>query len=274
MHVHQIGTRAAACVALLSLFGCAPDARTGDPAPAVRSPKVAARAPVASKPPFEAASEPARYSSRQHRDYAAAKKHVAGRRAHLAKVYRRAHPDKRHDVFVQAERAVYESLVRDLFGFWLKTPWNYNGTTQTPGKGKIACGYFVTTVLRDAGFNVERAKLAQQASEKIIKSLTLARNIKRYSNTPLKAFVDSVKRMGRGVYIVGLDSHVGFLVVDGRDVWFVHSSSLPPSCVVREKAIESTSLRTSKYRVVGAVTGDRALLWKWLAGIKIATRTK
>jgi len=272
MQLRQIGIRAAACAAYVLATGCAHDARTTEARPAIRTEAVAASAPVVEKPALEAAAAPSRGA--RHRTYEAAKKYVAGRQAHLSRAYKRAAKSRRHDVFVQAERAVYESLVRDLLGFWLRTPWNYNGTTQTPGKGKIACGYFVTTVLRDAGFKVDRVKLAQQASENIIKSLTLPRLIKRYSNTPLKRFIASVKRMGRGVYVVGLDSHVGFLVNDGRDVWFVHSSSLPPSCVMREKALKSTSLRTSKYRVVGPITTDRALLWKWLAGVKIATRTK
>src|SRR6188474_3208784 len=47
--------------------------------------------------------------------------------------------------------------IRDsLFTCWLGTPWDFYGTTQTPGKGKIACGYFVTTLLRDMGASVNR----------------------------------------------------------------------------------------------------------------------
>ena len=38
-----------------------------------------------------------------------------------------------------------------LFSQWKKTAWDFNGTATKPGDGPIACGYFVTTLLRDIG---------------------------------------------------------------------------------------------------------------------------
>src|ERR1700741_5295000 len=57
-------------------------------------------------------------------------------------------------------------FLRDsLLPCWYGTPWGFYGTTEEPGQGTIACGYFVTTVLRDAGCSLQRIKLAQYPSE-------------------------------------------------------------------------------------------------------------
>jgi hypothetical protein len=40
-----------------------------------------------------------------------------------------------------------------------------------PSHGNIACGYFITTLMRDAGIPVQRAKLAQQTTSAIIHKL-------------------------------------------------------------------------------------------------------
>jgi hypothetical protein len=56
-----------------------------------------------------------------------------------------------------------------MLGTWLALACT---TSETPGRGEIACGYFVSTVLRDAGFGVERVRLAQQASERIVRTLS------------------------------------------------------------------------------------------------------
>jgi hypothetical protein len=209
-----------------------------------------------------------------HASYADAVKAVADRHRLLAGEYARGSGDVRRRILAEADRELHRALVDDLFSFWMGTAWGYSGTTQTPRAGRIACGYFVTTVLRDAGFKVQRVSLAQQASENIILSLTHPDRVRRFRNVPLAEFLAAVRKTGRGVHVVGLDSHVGFLVCDGAGLTFVHASSLPPASVVSERAEDSVSLRASKYRVVGTITGDRSLLWKWLASVPILTRTK
>ena len=42
---------------------------------------------------------------------------------------------------------------------------------RRPGKIPIACGYFVSTVLQDAGRQVDHFRLAQQPSSRILTSL-------------------------------------------------------------------------------------------------------
>lgn len=171
-----------------------------------------------------------------------------------------------------ARRAFIGSIYNEVIPYWYETEWDFYGTSETPQQGKIACGYFVTTVLRDAGLRVERAKLAQQASEKIILSLTTEAHVKRFRGAPLEEFVREIEKWGAGVYLVGLDFHVGFLVNDGTRTFFIHSSYIEPRRVVREEAADSAALASSKYRVAGKISADDELLAKWLLQKNIPTR--
>src|SRR6185503_11864345 len=125
-------------------------------------------------------------------------------------------------------------------------------------------GYFVSTVLRDAGWRVERVRLAQQASENIILSLTSAPHIKRFRRVAISDFIKAVEEWGPGVYVVGLDIHVGFIVNTGSGVYFIHSSYVEPRMVVQENASESRILMASEYRVLGKIVADDLLIEKWL----------
>jgi hypothetical protein len=71
-------------------------------------------------------------------------------------------------------------IVDSIIPYWFGTKWNFYGTTEVPRNGSIACGYFVTTVLRDAGLRINRIKLAQAASEEMMKSVCH----KKYETVP------------------------------------------------------------------------------------------
>jgi hypothetical protein len=201
--------------------------------------------------------------------YADSRQSLATRRNELARRYAQAAPRDRDDILREAGAWLREALDQELFPHWYGTQWDFYGTTETPRDGKIACGYFVTTLLRDAGFQLERARLAQQASEKIILSLVRPAFVQRFRYAPLADFVAAVKHKGAGLYVVGLDNHVGFILHDGQEIYFVHSSYGDPQEVVKEIAAESLILGGSKYRVLGALTADEQLLAKLLNGSKI-----
>lgn len=144
-------------------------------------------------------------------------------------------------------------VIDSLLPCWYGTVWDFNGTTEEPGKGNIACGYFVTTVLRDAGIHLNRIKLSQCASEEMIQKLSIKNSISRFSNQSLSVFVEKLKQKPKGLYIIGLDFHTGFLFHDGTELYFIHASYAQPKIVRKEKAIESGILAASKYKVVGKV---------------------
>lgn len=205
--------------------------------------------------------------------YKNARAKLEAERVALSSSYQRARTDaEKAEVINRAREWMTKSVNSEIFPFWYGTPWDFNGTTETPGQGKIACGYFVTTVLQDLGLKVQRARLAQQASENIILSLTSNTHIKRFRQKPIGDFVQAVENWGPGLYIVGLDIHVGFILnIDGQ-VHFVHSSYIDPYSVVNERAIESKILAGSRYRVLGKISADDQFIQRWLLGENITTR--
>ncbi|HSE23376.1 MAG TPA: hypothetical protein VLB68_17035 [Pyrinomonadaceae bacterium] len=186
--------------------------------------------------------------------------------------YQIANAAQKAEVMAQARTLVTRTIYSEIFPSWYGTAWDFNGTTEVPQQGKIACGYFVSTVLRDAGWNVQRARLAQQASENIILSLTTDPHVKRFRRVAITDFVAAVKKWGPGIYVVGLDIHTGFIVNTGDEVYFIHSSYVEPYRVVREKASESRILAASNYRVLGKLTDDDVFIEKWLLKTQIVTR--
>lgn len=158
------------------------------------------------------------------------------------------HKQKRQPL---TERKLITYLVDSLLPCWYGTPWDFNGTTEVPGQGQIACGYFVTTTLRDAGMKINRVKMAQCVEQNLL--YDLCKDFRKFSNKSLSYFVQAVERSGFGLYIVGLDNHTGYLYHDGKEVWFIHSGVLPPRCALKEKAIQSETLRRSAYRVYGRI---------------------
>ncbi len=155
-------------------------------------------------------------------------------------------------------------LTTKIFPYWYGTKWDFNGITQKPNEGTIACGYFVTTTLRDIGLKINRVKLAQCASEEMIKNLVSEDNIIRFSNKSIEEFVKKLKYKGNGIYVVGLDNHTGFVLINNEDSFFIHSSGIAPYKVVKDKLTESLLIVKSKYRIVGKLSSDKKLLSNWV----------
>jgi len=176
--------------------------------------------------------------------------------------------EEKKEIINQSRNYLFNALVDQVFPQWYGTEWDFNGATKSPRQGKVACGVFVSTTLKQAGFDISRIRMARQPSEYIIKNLVYNKNrIKRFSNKPIDYFVEHIKEMGAGLYMVGLDIHVGFVVNKGNnDISFVHSSYYnPPLAVVSEKPDSFNPLNQSKYRVVGKLLGDK-MMKKWLLG--------
>ena len=180
----------------------------------------------------------------------------------------------RHVVVREAAHYLEGVLINVVLPRWNGTPWSFSGTSTTPGTGTIACGYFVSTTLEEAGLRVERRRLAQQAAEDIILTLAPPGAVSRFSDVPVEKFGAAVAAKGDGLYVVGLDNHVGFLIVRSGEVLFHHSSYVGSTAVVREKAVESPPLVQSRYRVVGKLFTEDTLVEAWIRGTPVPTRVR
>lgn len=164
----------------------------------------------------------------------------------------------------EKEKIFTTAVAETIIPAWIGTSWDFNGTSEKPQEGSIACGYFVTTILRDAGLNLSRIKLAQCASEQMITSLVQSKYIHRFSNVKMQDFMQSIQEQGYGLYIVGLDNHTGFIYNDGKEIYFIHSTFIGTRNVQKENAATSWILEKSKYKVLGKISGDEKVLGKWI----------
>ena len=162
------------------------------------------------------------------------------------------------------EKIFTHAITKTIVPAWIGTQWAYNGITKIPQQGSIACGYFVTTVLRDAGLPLARIKLAQCASEEMIKTLVKEKNINRFSNVDFEAFTSFLKNNGDGLYIIGLDNHTGFILKDELGIWFIHSTFIGNGKVQCEDGEQSTILKNSKYKIVVKISADDFVLDRWI----------
>lgn len=152
----------------------------------------------------------------------------------------------------------------EIFPHWYGTPWDFNGTSRIPGKGKIACGYFVCNVLTDIGFSIPRIKWAQSASEVFIKKLVLKKDLKRFFNKSLKEVEQYLCQSGEGLYLVGLDNHVGFILVKEGSIYFIHANYYQAEIgVMAEDIYTKNPLGDSKYRIIGKLFSDE-MVHKWI----------
>jgi len=204
--------------------------------------------------------------SQETTKYEELKKHITGKQQYFSKIYATSDADKRKDIVREAQVYLTTTISDSLFSYWYETPWNFNGTTRVPKQGTIACGYFVTTILSDAGFRIPRAKWAQSASEPVI--LKIASNVQRFSNQPMSKLIDYLNNQGDGLYIVGLDYHVGFISKFGNNYRFIHSSYYHPEIGVMAEPLEGHNpLNDSKYRVIGKLL-DTKMTQNWINSVE------
>lgn len=194
-------------------------------------------------------------------------------RQRLRADYKDAPTEEEREIALRSARKLLEGALPALMQCWLGTPWDFNGTAHQPGPNKVACGYFVSSVLQDAGFKVEWAPLAQQASQNILATFLPDDELHIRVDADYERFVDELLAFGPGIHIVGLDSHVAFLVAspDGT-MRFIHSSGSSPWCVVDENRDTAHTLQRSRYRVFGLLTANRDVITAWLLGTPIPTK--
>ncbi len=174
----------------------------------------------------------------------------------------------RKRIIDQARNYLNEIITEKIFPAWYGTLWSFNGNAQYPLQGSIACGSFVENVLKDIGFQIDN-RMSNQPSEYIIRNICDENNIARFSNASIKSFNNEFQKMGNGIYLVGLDNHVGFLYIRKGKYRFVHSHGY--LFVLSEISWLSPTLRMSKYRVVGKLFSAE-MIEQWLYGNKLVLK--
>ena len=204
--------------------------------------------------------------------YAAFLAQVAARRSELGARFAAARGTRaRAAIRDEARRFIVETLEARVFPAWMGMP-SAGGPQATaslphqPGM-YISCSYFLTAALQNAGLVLEsRARFAQAPAAWIERALLPpGGQIHRYGTVSPEELERRLVELGEGLYVVGLDIHVGFIVVREGHAWFVHSSYTPPGTVVREPVVSSEAIALSRrkgYWVSPLFRDDRIVdLW-------------
>ncbi len=231
-----------------------------------------------------AASAPA--AAEEPEDYAAIEARVAAGRVALKKRLAAADDDAaRAKVLADARGFFIDAVVDDIMPPWMGTPWGLgsNSTATRPHQQDmtVGCSYFVTSVLQSAGVKLDdRYKFAQAPALDIQKSLAPGKGaVHRYLSIPPAELAEHIAALGDGLYLIGLANHVGFVVVRGGKVRFVHASYTGQQVVSNEPLADAVAIAQSQDKgyfvsplVVRAAGVNDWLVEKWLAGATVEFR--
>lgn len=160
-------------------------------------------------------------------------------------------------------------IVNSIIPYWYGTPWDFDGYTDKPNEGFIACGYFVSTTMKHMGINWNRYKMAQQASLHEVKTVVGKNEYHSFRSVQSADVIEKIKLLPEGLYIVGLSNHVGFIYHKMDEVFFLHSNYGFPNEVVIELASYSEAFYYSFDYYLGAITRNDELMKHWLKGDNI-----
>lgn len=192
------------------------------------------------------------------------------KRDELRSRYESANSDStRNSILDEAGNEFTAALVFQLMPYWYGTTWAFEGHTDIPGQGEVACGYLVSTTWKHAGMNMNRYKFAQQASYVGSKTLANGNKPEKLSGkTPAEVEAWFVANKRDGLYSVGLDYHTGFVYLKDKALYFIHSSFAAPVAVTVERVTDSPVFGSSAHYFVD-LTRNRELMKKWILGLEL-----
>lgn len=191
--------------------------------------------------------------------------------------------EKRREIYREAEKYIVQQIYTRIAPAWLGMPWTMaviddglRPDAETPfekGKG-VSCSWFVVSVLKNAGLKLGNPRaFAGTIALHLQRSLSPApKDLKRIFHVTPAELEKRLSQWGDGLYIIGLNCHVGFVHVKGDNVTFIHSNYTAPMQQVRmEPLAESEAIALSQRAgyVVSVLFKDTRLIHRWLAGTKV-----
>lgn len=196
-------------------------------------------------------------------DYQILKDQIKMDRDRLSEEFKQVNPQDQIHFLDSVGHFLENTLIYDFFPHWYGTEWDFNGISNQPKEGEIACGYFVSTTLKHIGFELNRFKFAQQASYHEAKMINLGKEPKTYRNLTLDELKKEISAdLNQGLYVVGLDNHVGYLFISDDTIYFIHSDYVSDK-VCFERIEDSSAFGSSVY-VMAPVCHNHELIRSWL----------
>lgn len=164
------------------------------------------------------------------------------------------------------------SLLNRIIPFWEGTPWSFEGHTAIPKKGEIACGYFVSTTLRDVGLQLNRYKLAQKNPIDEAHSLAIDTKVIEISEGSEKENILTIKQcLKDGIHFIGFNSsHVGYILKEKDQLYLIHSNYIGYKGVEIETIEKSIVFSNYDTFYLAEISTNKTLLERWVSGAEIA----
>ncbi|MBN2716260.1 MAG: hypothetical protein JXX14_10425 [Deltaproteobacteria bacterium] len=217
------------------------------------------------------------------REFEHTQREVAQTRQVLLKKYRKAKNNtERQAVLDEGERFIAKQFYTKIAPAWMGTPWTMavindglKPDARAPhekDKG-VSCSWFVVSVLENLGLRIGNPSgFAGTIAIHLQRSLSpQKKDLRRFFHKTPAQLREQMIRWGNGLYIIGLNCHIGFLYVDGDNVTFIHSSYTAPYKVVMEpiEASDAIALSEAAGYVVSALFKDNRLIHHWLTGTRV-----
>lgn len=166
-----------------------------------------------------------------------------------------------------------KNLLYEVIPHWMGTAWSFEGHTITPGKGEIACGYFISTTLSDTGLKVDRIKMAQQNPYNEAKTLSGPNSVITVSKPTSEQCIEAIlDNLSQGVHFIGFDAnHVGYVLKNNNDLYLIHSNYKNSQGVVIEKIEDSEVFKSFNIFHLAKLSHNNWLIEQWLKHKKIVT---
>jgi hypothetical protein len=213
-------------------------------------------------------------TKKARQEYPQTKAQLASERESYFKRYQKANQKQKKLIIVEARQYLEESLLTKIFPAWYGTLWSFEGYSDRPGYGTIACGHFVATTLSHLGLNFNRVRMGQLDSPYLIKSFVpKAKTFKSY-DWPIEKFLSKASDLGDGIFIVGMDNHAGLLAIQGGNHLFIHSGSMAYlSAAHAEPPGDRSQLAISRWRMAGKLFSDQMVV-KWIKKARFKRASK
>ena len=203
-------------------------------------------------------------------------------RADFQARWEKAGKEERRSIRQGAREFAVDAIANDIVPAWLGTPWTMAAikdglkpNARRPGQeGRgISCSWFVVRVLENAGLKfANNNDFAGAIAVHFQRALApRKKDLHRYWNvTPTQLKKRFVKH-GDGLYVIGLNCHIGIVHVDGGRVRFLHSSYVDPYEVVIEELETSDAILFSQDvgYVVSPLFQDSRLIDYWITGAEV-----
>ncbi len=198
---------------------------------------------------------------------------IEAKRMELSEKYKRTKSVKeKRRIKENSRKYIIKSMIKDIIPFWYGTPW-YMGPDDDAeyphqlGK-RISCSNFITAVLQNVGFVFDsRKKWADARALYIQTSLADKEQVQRYYGITSRHFAKELMKLTPGLYLVGLNCHIGFILIKNNKAVFIHSNYVNPEVGVTAEAVEiSQAIINSEgtgYWITPLLNDDR-LIENWL----------